>query len=166
MSSPSDCIISPQPCSCDVTCPTFKLVYSIYFYFCYFQKWRSKPEPVSVLPSQHVTEVTAALVLGMWVLPLLLLLLCLLLLLNVSHTVLLWDICGVQECRSRSKSLRHLKELLGLLYLQRVALRLILGVVGCVRLVCDETVVRDHHRRRKNRRGHQNCVTVHLLHGE
>lgn len=76
---------------------------------------------MSVLPSQHVAEVgyTASLVLGMLVLPLLLLRLLLgwllLLLLNVSHSALLWDVCGVQECRSRANSLSHLKELLGLL---------------------------------------------------
>lgn len=47
-----------------------------------------------------------------------------------------------------------------------MTLRLVLRVVGRVRLVRDETVVRDHHRRRKDRGRDQDRVTVHLLHGE
>lgn len=60
----------------------------------------------------------------------------------------------------------YLKELLGLLELQGVLRRLRLRVVGRLGLVAHEAVVRDHDGGREDGRGHEDGVTVDLLHGE
>lgn len=60
----------------------------------------------------------------------------------------------------------HLKELLGLLQLERVLAGLLLSMVGGLGLVRDKAVVRDHDGGREDRRGDQDSVAVHLLHGK
>lgn len=62
--------------------------------------------------------------------------------------------------------LLYLKELLGLLQLERVLAGLLLSMVGGLGLVRDKAVVRDHDGGREDRRGDQDSVAVHLLHGK